>query len=231
MLTDGKKMRITSLSTPTRIIILAAFYFVGGLLGKHSSFMNGDVSLVWPPAGIALAALLLFGYKFWPGVAAGAVLFTLLGGKPYAFFTIATAIGNTMGAVICAYLLERFVQFKASMERVHDVVGFFVFACILGTTVNAIFNVVGLCYEGMASWDDMFKNVVNWWVPNALGALVVAPIILTWGSVSSQQWTRTRTVEGVACLIGLFRQPNFPSIRGISTASTITRWHFCPIHS
>jgi PAS domain S-box-containing protein len=209
MAADGKKMQLTSLSTPTRIIILAAFYFVGGLLGKNSSFMNGDVSLVWPPAGIALAALLLFGYKFWPGVAAGAVLFTVLGGKPYAFFTVATAIGNTMGAVICAYFLDRFVKFKPSMERVHDVVGFFLFACILGTTVNAIFNVVGLCYQGMASWDDMFRNVVNWWVPNALGALVVAPIILSWGTPSSLQWTNARILEGIVCLSGLFLATKF----------------------
>ncbi len=206
-----RQIKIASLSTPTRVIILAAFYFVGGLLGKASAFMNGDVSLVWPPAGIALAALLLFGYEFWPGVFAGAVLFTVLSGKPHGFFTVATAIGNTMGAVICAYFLDRFVRFKASMERVHDVVGFFLFACVLGTTVNAIFNVVGLYYDspGDVPLERMFPQVVNWWVPNALGALVVAPFILAWGSPSSLQWTRPRIAEGILCLLGLFAAPRF----------------------
>ena len=61
------------LSTLTRVVILTAIYFLGGLLGKESSFMSGTVALVWPPAGIALAAILLFGYRFWPGVALGAV--------------------------------------------------------------------------------------------------------------------------------------------------------------
>jgi two-component system, cell cycle sensor histidine kinase and response regulator CckA len=205
-------MKIASLSTLTRVVILAAFYFVGGLLGNASSFMNGEVSLVWPPAGIALAVLLLFGYKFWPGVFCGAVLLTSLqSGKPHGFFTIATAIGNTMGAVICAYLLDRFVRFKPALERVRDVVGFFLLACVLGTTVNAVFNVVGLYYDspGDVPLERMFPAVINWWVPNALGALVVAPIILAWGSPSSLQWTRARIVEGMLCLFGLYIATKF----------------------
>ena len=80
------------LTTFTRVVILTAFYFVGGLLGKESSFMSGNVALVWPPAGIALAAILLFGYRFWPGVALGAVLFSCLNGVPLGFFTFGTAV-------------------------------------------------------------------------------------------------------------------------------------------
>ena len=94
----------------TRVILLTAFYFVGGLVGKEASFLMGRESslmddrvvLVWPPAGIALAAILLFGYHFWPGVALGAVLFSL-NGMPLGFFTLGTAIGNTVGALVCAF--------------------------------------------------------------------------------------------------------------------------------
>src|SRR5216117_1987949 len=99
------------LTVATRVVILTAFYFVGGLLGKKASFLSGSVALVWPPAGIALAALLLFGHRFWPGVAFGAVLFSLMDGVPFGFFTLGTAIGNTLGAIICSFLLRRFVGF------------------------------------------------------------------------------------------------------------------------
>src|ERR1039457_6577006 len=92
----------------TRVVILIALYFIAGLVGKESSFLSGSVALVWPPAGIALAAILLFGYRFWPGVALGAVLFSSMNGMPFGFFTLGTAIGNTMGAIVCAFLLERF---------------------------------------------------------------------------------------------------------------------------
>src|SRR5204863_2470195 len=80
------------LTTTTRVVILIAFYFVGGLIGKQASFLSGSVALVWPPAGISLAAILLFGYRFWPGVALGAVLFSLIDGVPIGFFTLGTAI-------------------------------------------------------------------------------------------------------------------------------------------
>jgi PAS domain S-box-containing protein len=198
-----KAMIVPHLSTLTRVVILTAFYFVGGLLGKESSFMSGNVTLVWPPSGIALAAILLFGYRFWPGVAAGAILFTVLKGTPFGFFTITTALGNTMGALVCAFLLERFIKFRAPLERVRDVTGFVLFACVLGTTVNAAFNVVGLCYAGQVSWDAMFPSLLQWWVPNAMGALVVAPAIMAWGSRASITWRPRLMAEAALCAAGL----------------------------
>ncbi len=117
--------------------------------------MDGEVALVWPPAGIALAAILLFGYRMWWGVALGAWVFTFARGSPFGFFTLATAVGNTIGAVVCAYLLERFVQFQNSMERLKHAAGFILFACLLGTTVNATFNVVGLCYSGQTAVGEL----------------------------------------------------------------------------
>src|ERR1700761_6912077 len=134
------------LTTFTRIVMLVGLYFLGGLLGKESSFLSGSVVLVWPPAGIALAAILLFGYRFWPGVALGAVLFSFTNGMPLGFFTFGTAIGNTMGAIVCTFLLKKLVNFNNAMETTRDVVGYVGLACFLGTTVNASFNVVSLAY-------------------------------------------------------------------------------------
>src|SRR5688572_23474693 len=175
-------------ANPLRVSCVIALYFLGGLLGKEGSFMSGNVALVWPPSGIALAAIILFGYKFWPWVAIGASLFSFMDGRPMGFFTLGTAIGNSIGAIICAYLLERFVNFRRSMERVHDVTGFVGLACLLGTTVNAAFNVVGLIYSGVATWDELFPKLVEWWVPNAMAGLVVAPFLLSWASPTSINW-------------------------------------------
>ncbi|HZM06268.1 MAG TPA: PAS domain S-box protein [Candidatus Saccharimonadales bacterium] len=197
-------MKESTLSAPVRAILLAAAYVVGGWLGKDTSFMSGQVSLVWPPAGIALAAILLFGYRMWWGVALGAFLFTLVRGTPWGFFTLSTAVGNTVGAIVCAYLLERFVKFENSMVRLKHAIGFVILACLLGTTVNAAFNVLGLCYGGQVSWDDLFTNVIGWWVPNAMGALVVTPLILAWSSPETSTWRPHRVLEAVCCAAGLF---------------------------
>src|ERR1019366_4810141 len=131
-----KWMQNRKLTTLTRAVVLIALYFVGGLIGKETSFLSGSVALVWPPAGIALAAILLFGYRFWPGVALGAVLFSFMNGMPFGFFTLGTAIGNTMGAIVCAFLLNKSFNFDNALERTRDVAGYIGLACFLGTTVN-----------------------------------------------------------------------------------------------
>ena len=187
----------------TRMVVLVAVYFLGGLVGKETTFLSGTVALVWPPAGIALAAILLFGYRFWPGVALGAVLFSFTTGTPFGFFTLGTAIGNTMGAIVCAYLLERFIAFNNAMERTRDVSGYILLACFLGTTVNAAFNVVSLAYSGAVSWNDLFSSTLVWWVPNALAALVVTPFLITWGTPSATRWTGKLIAEAVICGSGL----------------------------
>ena len=161
------------------------------------------MALVWPPAGIALAAILLFGYRFWPGVALGAVLFSFMNGMPFGFFTLGTAIGNTMGAIVCAFLLKRFIAFDNAMERTRDVTGYIGLACFLGTTVNAAFNVVSLAYSGAVAWDNLFSTTLVWWVPNALAGLVVAPFIITWATPSAIRWNARLIAEAVICGAGL----------------------------
>lgn len=209
LMVEAMLTKRSTFSLPTRAVLLAACYVIGGLLGSESSaLMGGDVPLVWAPSGIALAAILLFGYRMWWGVALGAWLLTLAQGMPEGFFTLATAVGNTIGAVLCAYLLEHFVRFQYSMGRVKYVAGFILFACLLGTTVNAAFNVVGLCYGGQLPWEQLlwkqvFSAVVVWWVPNAMGALVVTPFILAWAAPGAARWTRRRIVEAACCAGGL----------------------------
>ncbi len=193
----------TQLTTATRVVMLTALYFLGGLLGKQTAFLSGSVSLVWPPSGIALAAILLFGYRFWPGVALGAVLFSFIDGVPFGFFTFGTAVGNTIGAVTCAFLLKRLVNFENALERTRDAAGYILFACGLGTTVNAMFNVVSLVYDHKLPPEAMFLTMLEWWVPNALAALVITPVIITWAAPSSVRLSAGRMIEAAVCTAGL----------------------------
>jgi len=193
------KVRTRGFSNLVSITILTALYFLGGLVGQESAFMSKSVALVWPPAGIALAAILLFGYRFWPGVALGACLFSLMNGMPLGFFTLGTAVGNTIGAVVCVFLLERFVHFHNRIDRMRDAVGFIVLACLIGTTVNASFNVVSLIYSQQLSWDDLFPQILQWWVPNAMAGLVITPFILAWVTPSTKRWDWPLIVEGMIC--------------------------------
>jgi two-component system cell cycle sensor histidine kinase/response regulator CckA len=204
-----------SLSLVTQSVLLTAVYFLGGLLGHAGSFMSGEVALIWPPAGIAVAAILLFGYRFWPGVAAGALLFSTISGKPLGFFTVATAVGNTISAITCAHLLG-IAGFRNSISRLRDATAFILLAAAIGTAINAAFNVVGLCYSNLLSWNDMFPALLDWWVPNALGTLLVAPLLLAWASPSRIQWKGKRLLELGLCVAGL----------GLSCAISFDSWLF-----
>jgi PAS domain S-box-containing protein len=193
----------TKLRTPTRVVCLVAIYFLAGFLGKHATFMSGDVALVWPHAGIALAAVLLFGYRFLPGVAIGAFLFSVMDGKPLGFFTFGTALGNCVGATICAYLLQKSVGFQSRMERARDAVSFIALAALFGTTINALFNVASVYAGGQTDWDNLGSAFLVWWIPNAMGCLVIAPLLLSWSHFQIPRWSAKRAAELTVCAFGL----------------------------
>lgn len=191
------------LATLARIVALVGFYILGGLLGKQLSCLTEGAPLVLPSAGIALAAILLFGYSYWPGIALGAVIFSYITGEPFGIFMLGTVLGNTMGAVICAYLLRRIARFENPMERTRDAAAYVLLACGLGPTVNAIFNAVSLVYEKKINPDDLFFHMLEWWVPNALAVLVVAPVLVAWGTRASVRLSWWQVLEGFMCAAGL----------------------------
>ena len=85
-----------------------------------------------------------------------------------------------------------------------DASAFILLAAAVGTAINATFDVVGLCYDNVLSWNEMFSAVLQaWWVPNALGMLLVAPLILAWSAPTRIHWNRKRILELVACASGL----------------------------
>ena len=202
MQSDMRHEKISNFSSITQWVLLTAFYFIGGMLGHAGSFMAGKVTLISPSAGIAVAAILLFGYRYWPGVAAGAVLFSIVSGKPLGAYTFATAVGNTTAAFTCVYLLD-IARFRNTISRLGDATSFILLAGILGPAINAAFDAVGLCYAGLLSWDNLLPVLFEFWVPNALGTLLVAPLIVVSITPFRFNWSAKRVFELIACTCGL----------------------------
>src|SRR5437660_7200486 len=115
-------MRGRSLAYWALVVAVAAAYFGAAKLGLTMALVAEQVTAVWPPTGIALAALVLFGNRLWPGIALGALLANLTAHEPLAS-ACGIALGNTLEAVLGAYLLRRFVEFRASLARIKDVFG------------------------------------------------------------------------------------------------------------
>lgn len=187
-----------------RIVAFNILYVVAGILGKAILFSSGQVALVWPPAAIALAALLLFGCGFWIWIVPGALFLALADSHPAGFFTVPSAVGNIAVPVLCAILLNRWGRFKTAFSSIKDVVLFVLAACLVGGAVLGLCNVFGSPVWSGGSPAEITLRVASFWVPNAIAGLIIAPFILSWCSAGSERLNATQLMECFLCSVGLF---------------------------
>jgi len=181
-----------------QLLAVAAIYFAAARLGLSLASVHPSVSAVWPPTGIAIAALLLLGYRVWPGILLGAFLANFFTPVPLAT-AIGIAAGNTMEALSAGYLL-RFWDFHNTFDRARDVFKFVV-AALLCTMVSATIGNVSLCLGHAARWDQFGTLWVTWWLGDTVGGLVIAPLLLTWGAKSRQWLPNKRYLEAALILL------------------------------
>jgi PAS domain S-box-containing protein len=162
--------------------IVFASYFVAGKLGLWMPFTSGNVSPVWPPSGIALAAVLAWGYGMWPGIALGAFFVNFLTPVPHAA-ALAIAVGNTSSALVGAYLLRR-SGFRPSLNRLRDVLALVVLGAGLSPIVAATTGVSTLFFAGVNPWSEFGSAWPIWWLGDAMGVLILTPLILTWHALA-----------------------------------------------
>jgi signal transduction histidine kinase len=186
-----------------KIITLAIVYHLAARVGLNMAYVQINTSPVWPPTGIALAALLIFGYRLWPGITLGVLLGSLLTGASVNL-ALGMAIGNTLEALFGAYLLNRFFSFHTAMDRIQDVVGLAIVS-LFATTVSATIGTGTLVLTGMSGPDNIAAIWLTWWIGDLLGALVVAPALLVWFTRATLRLTNRLRLEGVALfsLLGL----------------------------
>jgi signal transduction histidine kinase len=179
-----------------KILILFAVYFLTAKLGLMLDPVSGFATLVWPPTGIALAALLIFGYHLWPGVLGGAFLVNFLSGAPLAA-ACGMGLGNTGEALLGAYLLQRLPNFQNSLESVRNVIALIVLAAFLSTMLSATVGVSSLRLGGVLSLGSFAPTWWAWWIGDMLGDLIMAPFLLVWSSQQKIAFRWKKTLEGL----------------------------------
>jgi len=185
---------------PAAVALLAVLYFGSAKLGLLAAVAHGVVSSAWPPTGVALAALLLAGVRYWPGIAIGALLLNATSGVSL-LGAAGIAMGNTLEAVVGTLLLQRVARFRPSLDRLQDVLALVLLAGILSTAVSATVGVTSLLLSGSTPSTSVGRLWFVWWSGDAMGTLIVAPVFLTWLTTPRLREPLARAAEALTLLV------------------------------
>lgn len=180
---------------------LTLIYFAVAKLGLMFTSVGENITLIWPPTGLALFALLVFGVRQWPWIFLGALFANLSTGIDAAACLI-IAFGNTLEA-ITGVLLLHMARFDRHLSRIRDVMALVILAAGISTMLSASLGVWSLAFFGVIPWETYSKAWLTWWMGDAMGNLVFAPLLLSWWSAQRLRIMRQRALEAIlllACL-------------------------------
>src|SRR6266566_1066403 len=182
--------------------ILTVVYFIAGKLGLMLASLHASASPVWPAAGIALAALLVLGYRVWPAIFVAAFLVNVTTAGNAAT-SLAIASGNTLEAICGAWLVNRLAGGTTVFDRPQGVFKF-ALAAVVSAVIGPAFGVTSLALAGFADWANYGSIWLTWWLGDTTGDLLIAPLVILWSVTSKRHWNRREAVEVGILLLMLF---------------------------
>lgn len=187
------------------MLLLALTYAVLAKIIIDNFAVHGNFSPIWPPSGLALAALLIGGYRLWPGIAMGVFIANYLAGKSIEANLI-LVIGNTCEPLIAVWFLswklkDRSHQHIANLEHPVDYIRFGL-AAILSISIGTIISIIGLFLINELSPKILTFSMLFWWIANLLGIVIFTPFLLTWQKLPEGWFEGYRAFETIA-FIGL----------------------------
>jgi signal transduction histidine kinase len=175
------------------LAFIAFTYFISAKLGFSLAFATEQVTAFWPPTGIALAVLLIAGYRAWPGIFLGALLANATSDETL-LTAAGIAVGNTLTGLIGVFLLRGRYKFRTSLERTRDIVRL-VAVAMLSTLFSSTLGTLNLIVSHIVTAGNFFAVWRVWWVGDTLGILLVAPFMLSWLTRPRVQWQDWRLFE------------------------------------
>ncbi|WP_066743033.1 MASE1 domain-containing protein [Cupriavidus sp. D384] len=180
--------------------MVALAYFAGAKMGLAYAVVGGAVSLVWPSSGIALAALLVLGIEVAPGIALGSIAANVSVGVPPPV-ALVIALGAMTASLLAWLALKRFVRFRSTMDRSKDVIAFIILGATASTAVSALTGASALVAAGLARPAEYITALLQWWLGDMMGVLVVTPVLLTTISYTHPVHSARLALE--ACVLAL----------------------------
>ena len=184
-----------------KLLGIAALYALLAKIVLTFFSANGVVSIVWPPSGLALSVLLMGGKRYFPGVFLGAFLANAMTGLALGVAT-AIAIGNTLEALLGAWMLTRNGRFDSNLRTLHNYLRLVVLAGFVACSVAALNGSTTLLVSGFITSETYFQNLLYWWMGDALGIMLITPCILVWRRMPNG-WLEPKRMTEAVLVIGL----------------------------
>ncbi|MEG4109481.1 MASE1 domain-containing protein [Microcoleus sp. S13_C5] len=179
---------------------IALVYYWASQFAISTLTLSSEIYPMWPAAGIAQVALLLFGRQLWPGIAIGGFLFSMSVPSANIGTALISAGARTLQAWTGTYLLQR-INFSAGLDRLKDVLGIVGLAALGSTLINSTIGSIVVCLTGLSSWSDFGTIWGTWWVGDAMGIVLVAPLLLTWQQLPKVPTHRKQIAERAIWLL------------------------------
>jgi len=207
MRTGAAGNRTGSLRRVLEPIGIGVAYFAAAKVGLMLASINPSATPIWPPTGLALAAVMLWGYRVCPAIFAAALLANATtAGSIYTSSLI--ACGNTLECLVGGYLVHRWSGGRATFDTPAGVTRFALISLAAATPISASIGVGSLLVGGFADMSHAGAIWTTWWLGDLAGALVIAPVIVlwvrsdAWPSDRRQLWNAASVIAGAA-VIGL----------------------------
>ena len=160
-----------------KVAAIAFFYALGAKIAVSIPGVNKLATCVWPPAGIAQAAILLFGRHISPGIALGVFFYETINLKVSLTLATISAFCACLQA-LCVFTLLQQLKFRPSLDRLIDVVNLIFCGAVVATQINCTLGTLRLCVTGLVDWSEYWNVRWNWYLGDTLGVLIFTPLLL-----------------------------------------------------
>ena len=181
------------------LVAIGVIYFALAKGGLALASIHPSATPIWPPTGVALAAVLLWGYRTWPAIFTAAVIVNATTAGSVAT-AIAIATGNSLEAVVGAYLINRWSSGCNTFSTPNSVAKFALICFVIATPISASIGLTSLATAGYIERTNFANAWVTWWLGDVTGALVIAPVIVLWASSHYHAFNRNEFLETVGVL-------------------------------
>jgi signal transduction histidine kinase/integral membrane sensor domain MASE1/CheY-like chemotaxis protein len=181
------------------LVAIGVIYFLLAKIGLALALINPSASTIWPPTGFALAAIVLWGYRVSPAIFVAAMI-----ANATAAGSIGTAIsiatGNSLEALVGAALINIWSNRRNTFSTAKGVAKFAFICVALATPINATVGISSLAIAGYAEWANLANIWFTWWLGDAIGALVVTPVVVLWALSDAPAFSRIELAKSAGVI-------------------------------